>query len=721
MGIRTTNLPRRYAIDELIANITADGVQETARVPTEALANQLAGTGPFIFGNTVYALTKAALDAFTPPNERMGGVVLTGDDAGYYARAAGVWVFGRGFPDTLAKLTVIGGTANAVQASASPGVNPSVVTAFYIDIEDANTAPVTISINGAAPISAFNYEGGQFAPGEWAGRLFLSNEGTSLKALTADPSLIAAAVTSTAADRLAAEAAANDAEFWAEQAEQIAGITGIATEPDTEVQDEAVASNTRVMTVLRTLQAVRNSLRYDGFVTPKMFGALGEYDLGTFSGPDEVSYIQQAVDACLEETGGKGGEVLFPPGNWYTESAAIVLPNGNVPGTGGDFGRVSLRGYGAGASQILVNNAMGVQLGIETGSDVHRYQHISDLHFRALGGAKVHTAIGGGGLAYMHLFRSVIENFEYGLNVTDMLSSEIDHCVIRGNEYGLVAGRGAYSHPNAISARATKFSASGTWAAFLARPSAFTMFGGTVEGNGLNTGVAKAGRGGILITNPGNEGATSLQAYGTYFEFNDGIADIYSTSGVGERGVAMGLLGCTFARISAAQFVDQHILMNHEERASLGVFGCGFGSYNDWVPGSSGPVWGVSDAVDVSEAGNFFQNVSERPAVPLNQSVSLSTQVSARGYVDANGALVVGSRGIAGVSKSGAGSYAVTFIGQDVHPRHVEASSRGTVGIICVTSTSVDGSGRTVANIATYDLAGILADRPFTVSSSGGW
>lgn len=494
-----------------------------------------------------------------------------------------------------------------------------------------------------------------------------------------------------------------------------------ATEAEATDLDESTASNVKMMTPLRTLQSVRANLKYNGFVTPKMFGAEGEYDLGTFTGPDEVTYIQDAVDACLEETGGKGGEVLFPPGNWYIESAPINVPNGSVPGTNNDFGRVSLRGYGAGASQIVVNNAIGVQLGFETSTNVHRYQYISDLHFRSIGGLRVNTAIAGGGLAYLHLFRTVIENFQYGMNVADMLSSEIDHCVLRGNEYGVIAARGSYSYPNAISMRSTKVQASGTWGVFLSHPSAFTMFGGTVEGNGLNAAVARAERGGILITNPGNEGATSLQANGTYFEFNDGIADIYSTSGVGEKGVSMGLYGCTFARISAAQFVDQHILMNHEERASLAVFGCGFGSFNDWVPGSSGPVWGASAAVDVSEAGNYFQNANERPAVPAGQSVSLSTQSSARGYINADGSVVAGSLGIYETSHIGAGQYTITFNGPDIHTRHIDVSSRGVVGNICVTSVNVDGNGRTYASVATYDLAGASADRPFTITSVGGW
>jgi hypothetical protein len=207
-GIRTTNLERQFAIDEVIGNVTDEGVEKTARIPLSALVNAMAGTGAFIFGNTVYALAEADLPA--PTSDTQGAVVLDDPDAsknGYYAVVADDWVFGRGFPDSIAKLTVTGGTANAVQAMASAGVDPSNVKAFYIDITTPNAGNVTVAINGAAAIPAYNINGAQFAPGEWNGRIFLSNEGESLKALV-DPAAAASAAASAAAAAASAAAAA---------------------------------------------------------------------------------------------------------------------------------------------------------------------------------------------------------------------------------------------------------------------------------------------------------------------------------------------------------------------------------------------------------------------------------------------------------------------------------------------------------------------------------
>jgi hypothetical protein len=189
-GIRTTNLERSFVIDELIGNITADGVEKTARLPLEALANQLAGTGPFIFGNTVYALTKAALDAFTPASEHMGGLVLTGADAGYYARISGVWVFGRGFPDSIARLTVTGGSANSVQATANVGVNPSDVAVYFIEPTLTNNGPVDLTISGSLARPVTNVNGDALAAGEWRSgrRMLLTDEGDHYRLLS-DPDI----------------------------------------------------------------------------------------------------------------------------------------------------------------------------------------------------------------------------------------------------------------------------------------------------------------------------------------------------------------------------------------------------------------------------------------------------------------------------------------------------------------------------------------------------
>lgn len=93
--------------------------------------------------------TKAALDLVTPVSESYGGMVLNDPDPaknGYYSRASAAWVKGRGFPDTLAVLGSVGGTGNAITATAASAVHPADVAMFVLVPVAANTGAVTLSI-----------------------------------------------------------------------------------------------------------------------------------------------------------------------------------------------------------------------------------------------------------------------------------------------------------------------------------------------------------------------------------------------------------------------------------------------------------------------------------------------------------------------------------------------------------------------------------------------
>lgn len=172
------------------AGVPTSGEHEPPKPEIRALLKQIQNSS----GMSVTRNTKAALEGVTPPNENYMGVVLTGEGAGYYSRVGGAWVFGRGFSDTLARLAVVGGTPNAIIAEAATGVAPGDVGAFIIDITEANTGPVTISINGGAFIPVLSVDGDDYEPGEFIGRMMLENLGAELVALTADPGIIAALV-----------------------------------------------------------------------------------------------------------------------------------------------------------------------------------------------------------------------------------------------------------------------------------------------------------------------------------------------------------------------------------------------------------------------------------------------------------------------------------------------------------------------------------------------
>ncbi|MAN77773.1 MAG: hypothetical protein CML24_11420 [Rhizobiales bacterium] len=135
----------------------------------------------------VPALTRAELELYIPPVPEEGealpraGVVYADPVAsnnGYwvYSFADEEWKWARPLSDTLARLTIVGGDENAIVATASPGVDPASVIAFFIDPSTPNTGLVTISINGDDPVSAYDYTGAEFPAGAFSNRLFLTRE-----------------------------------------------------------------------------------------------------------------------------------------------------------------------------------------------------------------------------------------------------------------------------------------------------------------------------------------------------------------------------------------------------------------------------------------------------------------------------------------------------------------------------------------------------------------
>lgn len=101
--------------------------------------------------------------------------------------------------DGIVEMTVSGGTENAVQVTVPPGLDVAATKLFYVDVENTNTGNVTIAINGGAPLPAFNVRDENFAVGEFGGRIFLTNEGTSLRALNEASAALAASTAAAAA------------------------------------------------------------------------------------------------------------------------------------------------------------------------------------------------------------------------------------------------------------------------------------------------------------------------------------------------------------------------------------------------------------------------------------------------------------------------------------------------------------------------------------------
>ncbi|WP_433848579.1 hypothetical protein [Brucella pseudogrignonensis] len=176
-GVSTTNLSPAAVIDELIGNVTRDGLQETTRIPMDALARQLAADSAIsAFAGVVGKKTVALLQSVSSVENGTPGHVYDDPDAtknGIYTREGNTWIFQRSFPDSAAFLNVLTGTipsANSVQARTRVGVNPARVEIFFIAPLLTNTGPVTLSVNSQTPKAVLNVNGDPLLAGEWSAK-----------------------------------------------------------------------------------------------------------------------------------------------------------------------------------------------------------------------------------------------------------------------------------------------------------------------------------------------------------------------------------------------------------------------------------------------------------------------------------------------------------------------------------------------------------------------
>jgi len=383
-------------------------------------------------------------------------------------------------------------------------------------------------------------------------------------------------------------------------------------------------------TVIVATDGGRWKLKWAGYLTFRQFGAKGDYNLTTFSGTDDWAAAQKCINALLPT----GGEAESGIGTFYT-SAELLIDHAAGRETD-DFTRVSLVGRGSGASQIVSNVPSGNAIRIKgyAGAGVHSYQHVRGIHLRALGGSFVGTAISMDNCSLGTFDDVVIENYEYGIKGTDVLSTHLQRCVFRGNAYGIQLDRSDFSHPNAISLNACVFSAQKYWAMIFNSPSSIVMTAGSMEGNGTDTGTPS--RGGMKITNPGIEGAVGVAIDGTYCEWQGGIADFYSVSTGSGGAVAFSFVGVGLSRISSTQFVTNNIRIDSETKASVSVTGCGFKHLNDYAPNAARPYFSFSDPslITFHEAGNMYASALE---APIRARTSLTVGASPWTYTNNSG------------------------------------------------------------------------------------
>lgn len=210
--IRVFTGPTQAPFQQFTKRYVAVGT--AAERDVEELASSLnAGMGIFA--------TFAGLELFTPEADNVGARVINDPNPalnGDYLYVTDTWVKQRGLPDTLARMDIVGGTADAIEAAIAPGVDPAAVVMLLLTPAAANTGPVTI--NG---IDLVAFDGAPLEAGwlEAGVPVLLFANGDGDYQLTSDVRFQSLAAETFAA-RDEAITARDKAEEWAENPEDVA-------------------------------------------------------------------------------------------------------------------------------------------------------------------------------------------------------------------------------------------------------------------------------------------------------------------------------------------------------------------------------------------------------------------------------------------------------------------------------------------------------------------
>lgn len=317
------------------------------------------------------------------------------------------------------------------------------------------------------------------------------------------------------------------------------------------------------------------------------------------------------INAGLTKATALGCDLELPPG-LYRLASGLVLNEG--ADTDDYSPRAALLGHGASNTVLDFANGdfVGVTIQGGTGSGTH-------ANFRSGGfGLRKADRLGIGllldNVAYGAIRDIQATGWGTGVKVTDCLTSEFNRVTLRNNDVGFIGEFSDGSFPNALSFDSCEIGINRIAGMRILGGGSISLYGGAVEGNGwVGGGVGY----GIYIEDAGAESAVGFAVHGTYFEANEGVADVWIKNNVARSSVH-DLTGATFNRVGNVSFVTNNVRVENLNTGDikLSLKGCGFKGFGAYTP-NAGRQYITSintggGTVRINRlAGNYYQSATE--------------------------------------------------------------------------------------------------------------
>lgn len=413
---------------------------------------------------------------------------------------------------------------------------------------------------------------------------------------------------------------------------------------------------------------------------------------------DDSPKIGNALAAILSS--GAGGTIYFPPGDYRMSSRIDIDLSSYTVGSGSG---ISIKGDN-GNTTTITNATVGDFVFHITGV------HFGNLHMENITfvGLDLNTQKG---IHFSFNSEQYLENLTFtnlhiGIQMEDVVRCKFVSCTFSQNNNGLVGNNQIdESTPNAIDLFGCVFYGNAQAGAYFEGGCNVNFFGGTVETNGH--GSTPAQRYGVRLENMGRYGGAAASFFGTYFEGNSNIADVWINHN--QYPATYSFHGCTFNKFAPPLDnvhnirVDAQAILGNSAPAKVLVTGSAFRDMGN-TPSSSTKYIGFytgGTPIILEQYANYFQSQVELPEATTNH-VYASARIT---NLSTTPALFRGFN-IDTIVKNGTGDYTINFIFPSVVAQKTYSCSMDIVGFTqCAIAEST-----TSVRVKTYNASSVLAD-----------